>query len=151
MTAPRKLFVEQYGNTWFSEGLTNEWDRADPEQLWRNTKTYLTFQEQINRWKYLLDCEGVGWSARLKVLLCSPRIVFFVERPYEEWFFEFLVPRKHYVPIKRDLSDLTQRYFEIEKDQALQQTIKTHQAEFANTYLTRDAALQKIRQIIERD
>jgi hypothetical protein len=94
--------------------------------------------------------EGNGWSARLKVLLSSPRIVFIAERPYEEWFFEYLEPWKHYVPVKRDLSDLLTNYDIIEKDIRLQDYIKSNAVDFKNLYLTRTAAENRIKSIIER-
>lgn len=114
-----------------------------------NGNPVLPFQEQINKWKYLLDIEGFAWSGRLKILLRSPRIVFMVDRPYEEWFSPFIVPWKHYVPVKRDLSDLEENYYRLESDKNLQNYISENQKIFANEYLTRDAALSRIKDIIE--
>lgn len=108
----------------------------------------MSYQEQINQWKYLIDMEGCGWSGRFKVLMSSPRIVFFVDRPYHEWYFGEMIPWKHYVPVKRDLSDLIDNYNRIEGDTDLQNYIKTNQKIFAQKYLTRDAAEKRIHEII---
>jgi hypothetical protein len=116
---------------------------------WKSCNARMSYQDQINRWKYLLDMEGFGWSARLKVLLSSPRIVFMVDRPYQEWFFEYLEPWKHYVPVKRDLSDIKENYDKIESDVILQEHIKKNQREFAKKYLTREAAENRIYEIIK--
>lgn len=54
----------------------------------------------------LLDIEGGGYSARLKYLLLSNKPLLIVNRPYKEFFFKNLQEYVHYIPVKRDLSDL---------------------------------------------
>ena len=66
----------------------------------------LTLGEQARRWSALLDVEGKGYSGRLKLLLHSGRPVLIQARPWREWFWDSLVPMEHYVPVRRDLSDL---------------------------------------------
>ena len=133
----------------YYEAISNRWRRINPQELYKNTPTYLTYQQQIDRWKYLIDFKGFGWSARTKVLLNSPRIVFIVDREYEEFWYEYIKPWVHYVPVKEDLSDLEKNYEKIESDTGLQEYIKTNQREFAKKYLTREAALLRIKKIIE--
>jgi hypothetical protein len=144
----RKIYHDQYHNTSFTETITINWNSEDPDNLWKNTPKYLSFQEQINKWKYLLDIEGAGYSARLKILLHSPRIIFIVNNCYKEWWHEFFVPWKHYVPIKEDLSDLEQNYKLIEENPHIQKYIKQEQKTFALKYLTKEAAYEKIYQIL---
>ena len=141
----RAKFISDYANTYFSEAKSMDWTRDGGAELWKHTPTYMTYQSQIDCWKYLLDMEGCGWSARTKVLLRSPRIVFIVDRPYEEWWYEHLIPWKHYVPVKRDLSDLEENYITIENNESLQQYINVEQRKFAQTYLTNSAALTQIK------
>jgi hypothetical protein len=144
----RDNFLNNYSNTYFSEGILNNWNRSDPSNLANQTPTYLTYQDQIDRWKYLLDIEGGGYSARTKVLLNGPRIVFIVDRPHHEWWYEHIKPWVHYVPVNRDLSDFEENYNKIESDFTLQEFIKQEQQKFAKEYLSRDAALMRIRDII---
>jgi len=144
----RKIYHDQYHDTSFTETVTIDWNREDPDNLWKNTSKYLSFQQQINRWKYLLDIEGVGYSARLKILLHSPRIIFIVNNPYKEWWHEFFIPWKHYIPIKEDLSDLEQKYNLIENNPDAQKYIKQEQKKFALKYLTKEAAYEKIYKIL---
>ena len=148
MVDVRSRFMEHFANTEISEGLSNAWNRENRADLASNTPTYMTYQQQVDRWKYLIDMQGCGYSGRLKVMLRSPRIVFLVERPYEEWFFRFLKPWVHYVPVKQDLSDLRENYHRIEGDPMLQKVIGVNQRLFANTYLTRAAALREICRVI---
>jgi hypothetical protein len=53
------------------------------------------------------------------------------------------------VPVKRDLSDLIENYHKIESDLELQESIKYNQKIFAKKYLTREAAEDRIFEIIK--
>ena len=70
---------------------------------------YIHMTEQA-KYKYLIDVRGHGWSGRLQTLLQLGRPVFIAERPYREWYFDRLIPWKHYIPVKEDLSDLIEKY-----------------------------------------
>ena len=151
MSLTRKIFKAYYSDTYFSQGLINEWNRSDPKQLHIQTKTYLTFQQQIDKWKYLIDFEGAGYSGRTKILLHSPRIIFFVDRVYQEFWQKNLIPWQHYVPVKRDLSDLEENYLKIEKDKDLQQYIKSEQKKFCQENLLYKHAISQLQKIIKEN
>lgn len=130
--------------------IFNDWIRTNKNlPLHLQSPSFMSFQEQINQWKYLIDIEGRGFSARLPILLRSPRICFIVDRPWEEFYYEYLKPWIHYVPVKRDLSDLEENYEKIESDLNLQNTIKQNQVEFSKKYLTWDSALDQMYKIIQ--
>lgn len=133
---PRKILYEM--------GQSNKYHFLDILSIDLSKKNkqdqFITLPEQINKWKYLIDLEGNGYSARLKLFLGSNRITFVVDRPYKEFFFEFMVPWRHYIPIKRDLSDLEQNYQKIESDPSLQKYILSESENFSNTYLSRNFA-----------
>ena len=59
------------------------------------------------RYRYLIDLEGAGYSGWLKLLLFAGRPLFIQTRWRREFFFDGLVPFKHYIPVKQDLSDLS--------------------------------------------
>lgn len=109
---------------------------------------YMSYFDQSDRWKYLVDIEGCGWSARLKVFLAIPRITFIVDRPCKDWCWNFIEPWKHYVPIKRDLSDLNKNYLRIQSDLTLQQYILEEKIKLRETCLTYDSALKQIHNLI---
>ena len=48
---------------------------------------FVSLTDHAKRWRYLMDVEGVGWSARLKLFFFSRRVVFLQDRPYKEWYF----------------------------------------------------------------
>jgi hypothetical protein len=61
------------------------------------------------RYRFLIDIDGVAsaWSFFEKLLLGA--CVLKVASPFEQWFYGEIEEWKHYVPVKRDLSDLHER------------------------------------------
>jgi len=102
---------------------------------------FIPIDKQIKEYKYLLDIRACGYSGRLKLLLWSNRIVFLADRPYKEFFFQFMKPWQHYVPVREDFSDFEENYNKIESDPELQKHILNETKNFRNTYLTIDRAL----------
>lgn len=72
-------------------------------------KGYLSLPEMVAQYAYVLDIGGNGYSGRLKYLLFSRRPLILVARDFVEYFHHQLVPYKHYVPVKKDLSDLVEK------------------------------------------
>ncbi|KZT51609.1 glycosyltransferase family 90 protein [Calocera cornea HHB12733] len=69
-----------------------EWrSRMDPADMWK--------------YKYLLDVDGNGWSARFHHLLSSSSVVL-KSTVFPEWYTDRIQPWVHYVPVQVDLSDL---------------------------------------------
>lgn len=101
---------------------------------------FLSLDEQIHRWRYLIDIEGEGYSGRLKLFLHSPRLVFIQWRKHQEFFYPMLKPWVHFVPVANDLSDLEANMEAIVNNPELEQRIIDAQREFAQIYLTRDFA-----------
>lgn len=58
--------------------------------------------------KYIavLDMDGNSWSSRFGTMLCYNSVAIKVEPAYADYWIYDLVPWKHYIPIKDDLSDL---------------------------------------------
>jgi hypothetical protein len=83
--------------------------KADTTRLASAANNHLSLDEQVRRWWLLFDIEGRGYSARLKLLLHSGRPVLIQERPWREWFWAGLRPMEHFIPVRRDLSDLVDR------------------------------------------
>lgn len=109
---------------------------------------FMTMDEQVKKWKYLLDIEGNGYSGRLKLLMWSGRPVFIIDRPYKEYFYQFMEPWKHYIPVKRNLSDLSENYNIIEKDHSLYKHISENAVKFSKEYLTKKFALDYWKNLI---
>jgi len=100
----RKTFIDlidsneeykKYIDAWFYE--------------WDGKTQFMSLQDQVRDYKYLIDIEGVGFSGRLKYQLCSNRAVFVVDRPHWDWATCDCEPWVHYIPVKRDCSDLLEK------------------------------------------
>ena len=114
-----------------------------------NSTKYIYTPDLIKKYSMLIDIEGAGpYSARLKTLLWSHRPLLLVDRPGKEFFFEFLKEWEHYIPVKRDLSDLIEKtkWCLDNYDKAL--IIAENAYQFSKTHLTRDACYEKWNNII---
>lgn len=103
------------------------------------------------RHKYLIDVEGYGYSARLKILLFSGRPVFIQERPWREFFHDWLEPFVHFIPVRRDLSDLSAQIEWAEGHPEECREIAANAQAFAQRHLTREAAIAYLREVIDRE
>ncbi|KZT32405.1 hypothetical protein SISSUDRAFT_994071 [Sistotremastrum suecicum HHB10207 ss-3] len=68
---------------------------------WRNKQQF----GEANVYKYVMDIDGNGWSARFKRLMTSKSLVF-KTTIHPEWYQDRVMPWLHYVPIQNDFSDL---------------------------------------------
>jgi hypothetical protein len=73
-----------------------------------NINHFLSLPDLI-KYKYLIDIGDNGYSGRLKYLLFSKRPLLVVDRNYIEYFYDDLIPYKHYIPVKNDLSNLLEQ------------------------------------------
>lgn len=113
-----------------------------------NSTKYISTPELAKKYSILIDIEGNGYSGRLKHLLWSHRPLLIVDRPHNEFFFEFLKEWEHYIPVKRDLSDLIEKTkWSLDNyDKAL--IIAENAFQFSKLHLTRDACYDKWNNII---
>ncbi|KAK7023863.1 CAP10 domain-containing protein [Favolaschia claudopus] len=65
-------------------------------------------REEAYRYKYVLDIDGNTFSGRYLGLLRSGSLVF-KSTAFGEFFSDWLKPYEHYIPVKIDLSDLTEK------------------------------------------
>ncbi|KAL6045590.1 Protein O-glucosyltransferase 1 [Balamuthia mandrillaris] len=59
--------------------------------------------------KYLIHTGNAGYADRLWQLFLSGSTVLWMEDGWQEWWYHFLQPWQHYVPIRIDASDLCER------------------------------------------
>jgi hypothetical protein len=135
----KELFdIFDSGNWWI--------DNNDQTMLKNNI--YISTPDLVKKYSMLIDIEGNGYSGRLKHLLWSHRPLLIVDRPHKEFFFEFLKEWEHYIPVKRDLSDLIEKtkWCINNYDQGLK--IAENAYKFSKLYLTRNACYNKWNNII---
>ena len=116
-----------------------EWDRGNSGE--QRSKTRQVSIPDHRKFKYLIDCPGYGYSARLKWLLALGRPVFVVEREMVEHWHEEMEPWVHYVPVAADLSDLLDHHSRLEGDRDLYDEIGRNAREFAARRLRVNAQL----------
>jgi hypothetical protein len=80
--------------------------------------------------------------------LFSRRVVFIQQRPWEEFFFEHLVPYEHYIPVSESLDDLTEKLDWAHTHQRECESIAASAQAFALQFLTRNAAIEYQRKIL---
>lgn len=122
------------------------WIKTDSTQL--DSTKYISLPELVRTYSFLIDIEGNGYSGRLKHLLWSHRPVLLVDRPHKEYFFKYLIPWTHYIPVKNDLSDLVKqiKWCFDHYEEAL--AIAENAYQFSKVYLTRDACYDKWNELI---
>jgi len=83
--------------------------------------------------KYLLDIDGMvnAWSG-LFWKLSSNSLVLKVESHFEEWYYDYLIPYYHYIPIKGDLSDLIDQFKWLQNNENSLQQIVENAGKFVN-------------------
>ncbi|RYD64325.1 MAG: hypothetical protein EOP84_32835, partial [Verrucomicrobiaceae bacterium] len=116
-----------------------EWDRCAVGG--QRSKTRQVSIPEHRKFKYLIDCPGYGYSARLKWLLALGRPTFVVEREMVEHWHEEMEPWVHYVPVASDLSDLLENHLRLERDRDLYDMISVNAREFAARRLRVNAQL----------
>lgn len=68
----------------------------------------LNLQEQSN-FKYILTLEGHVAAYRLSYELSTESVILLADSKWKMWFYKFLKPYVHYVPVSEDLSNLKQQ------------------------------------------
>jgi hypothetical protein len=113
-----------------------------------NSSKYISTPELVKKYSILIDIEGNGYSGRLKHLLWSHRPLLLVDRPHKEFFFEYLKEWEHYIPVKRDLSDLIEKtqWCIDNYDEGLK--ISENAYQFSKVHLTRNACYSKWNNVI---
>lgn len=110
--------------------------------------TFLSLPDLVAEYEFLVDVEGSGYSGRLKFLLWSNRPVLLVDRPHREFFSEGLEAWAHYVPVRRDLGDLTDRIRWCLSHAAEAAAIARNARAFAEANLSRDGCFRRWRAVL---
>jgi hypothetical protein len=143
----RKLFLQISSNrpdvcaadsgNWF--GKDGEMKNAE--------KKYVSIPEHAD-YKYLIDIQGNGYSARGKLLMHSGRPLFYQDRQWHEYWFFSTKPFVHYIPLKEDFSDLNEKLNWANTHPKECATIATNALQFAVANLRRANAIQRYQDIL---
>jgi hypothetical protein len=75
----------------------------------KNDPNFISLEDAVLNYKYFIDLQASGWSPRVKYFLQSRRLTFLQERFHKAYYEKDLIPMEHYIPIKKDLSDLVDK------------------------------------------
>lgn len=142
----KKLWEYGRTNPNLMDIISMKWSPSSSTKL--NATTFLSLPELVEKYSLLIDIEGYGYSGRLKYFLWSNRPVLLVDRPYKEYFFEHLKEWEHYIPVKRNLSDLMPKIVWCFKNPEKAKEIAANALEFSKTHLTREACYSRWNEII---
>lgn len=105
---------------------------------------FITLEESIRRWSWLVDVEGRGYSARVKLLLASGRPLILVDRPYVEWYMSEFVAGTHYISVRRDLSDFREKVEWLATHDAEARTLGRKASELSKKMFSKSAVLSQV-------
>ena len=132
------------------EFIPMTWERSEKKQDYlkkQQSDKYVSLPDHT-QYKYLIDVPGIGYSARIKLLMFANRPLFIVDRKENEFYMKDLKPFVHYIPVKGDLSDLEEKYQWAEEHYDEAQQIARNALDYAKTHLTTRAAIYKFSEVI---
>ena len=88
----------------------DKFEFRETEKFSSNMKNYLSLLDYKRKFKYVIDLPGHTYSTKSYWMLFLKRPVFYIE-PNQKFAWEKrLKPWVHYIPVKRDFSDLEKHY-----------------------------------------
>ncbi|KZS99159.1 hypothetical protein SISNIDRAFT_448018 [Sistotremastrum niveocremeum HHB9708] len=100
-----KLLAERFMSVSFVEGAIQCEDSVCDLLEQKYTFGEVVNHTIANQFKYMIDVDGNGWSARFKRLMTT-RSCILKATTFPEWYADRIQPWLHYIPIKNDFSDL---------------------------------------------
>jgi hypothetical protein len=124
-------------------------ETAKFNRLEKNKGTFLSMEELKSKYKYLIDLKGHTYSTKSYLFLASKRVYFSSAHPETlNWEKEFLLPWKHYIPVKEDLSDLNENYNKIENNPNLYNSIIDNNIRLLRESLSTSSMMEKLAESI---
>jgi hypothetical protein len=100
-------FVREYPDK-FGMYETGRYSKSDPRMIsWLDLK---------KRYKYLIDLPGHTYSTKIYPMLFTKRLIFFIKNKEKFKWERGLRKWEHYVPVKKDLSDLVDKFMWAEEN-----------------------------------
>ncbi len=132
------LVNKYYKNPKYDIGLSFLVQLGNPETDTKYIKKKISIKNQLKS-KYIISVEGNDVSTGLKWMLYSNSVVLMPKPQYESWIMEGrLKPYVHYIPLKKDFSDLNEIYkWCLENDKECKQIAKNGK-EYMKQFLNKE-------------
>src|SRR5690606_31933673 len=111
--------------------------------------SFMTMEDQVAKYRYMIDVEGLGYSGRLKLFLHAHRALLMLDRPYKEYFYDEMEAFRHYIPVGRYGSDVLERIDWLRSNPRREAEIINEAQEFARRRLTRQKAIESWAKLLE--
>jgi hypothetical protein len=134
-TRVRKEFSNQYLST------------IEPHKLPFGIVSFMTPEKQAE-YKYIVNVDGHSAAYRFGLELSTGSVILKVESKYIIWFQKYLKPFYHYIPIKKDLSDLEEKIDWCNSHEKECEKIALNAKEFYLRYLTKEGILDYIQYLL---
>ena len=104
--------------------------------------------QQQSRYKYIVNVDGHVTAFRLSIELNIGSVVLLVDSPWKIWYSTLLIPYKHYVPIKQDMSNLFEQIEWCKQHDTECLVITENAREFYNTYLQKPGVMDYMQHLL---
>ena len=102
---------------------------------------------QQSEYKYIIHVDGHVSALRLSYELSMNSVLLIVESKWKIWFSKLLIPYKHYVPIKEDLSDIIDIIKWCQNNDSKCKKIAKNAKEFYNKYLQKEGVFDYLQKL----
>jgi hypothetical protein len=126
---------------------TNYVSIIDTRDLPFGLKEYMTPTQQAT-YKYIVNVDGNVSAFRLSLELGMGSVILLVESPYKLWYHSQLQEYVHYVPVKRDLSNLYEQIEWCRTHDTECQQIAENALAFYNAYLSKESILRYMKDVL---
>ena len=114
----------------------------------KKSAEWLTPKQQ-SHYKYIINIEGHSRAFRLSLEMNMMSVILLVDCDYDLWFTSKLEEYKHYVPVKRDLSDLIEKIEWCRKNDKKCKEIAMNAKNFYDCYLSEKGVYDYLRGVIK--
>ncbi|XP_047041473.1 protein O-glucosyltransferase 2-like [Helicoverpa zea] len=118
----------------FNVSLTNFFFFRDKEAQYGPKQPHISFFKFFD-FKYQINVDGTVAAYRMPYLLAGGGVILKQDSPYYEHFYGQLSAWEHFIPIKRDLSDLVDRVKWAQENDEKARKITLNARNFANEHL----------------
>lgn len=122
--------------------------RAHLEERFGGLSPYVPETEFMTH-KYLISADGAVAAWRRVPIILASGSVLLLQHEWEQFFYPGLHPWEHYVPIRKDFSDLQEKYEWLENHPSEAKTIASVGHAFAMRFLTPEAIQQQFTDTLE--
>ena len=105
---------------------------------------YVTFEDQVKDFDYLIEVGAGGFSGRVPHLIQTNRIIFSTDHPVWSYAEHQLIPDKHYIKIKKDLSDLVEKINDVNNNLYKFESVRNEMYKLSESHFT----IENIRRVV---